>query len=435
MSNLLLWSLPPFFLLGAFVLTAFSSAMRRVYKQASKKELSDYNRFHFYKPFHLALLPGQEYESIFFATLASLNVCRYFFVFSLSAIIFIEFNWFYDNPWMGSAIVVGLLLFIFAFSDYLPRILGSLYPANCFKYFAPIASIYLFLSFPFTYLFIKILNALFKNVTLDHLHEPLAEAKQEIFDIIQESDMGEKLEPDDKKMIESVVNFRDLIVREVMMPRVDIFSLPSDISVREAAKKLEEEGYSRTPIYKGTIDQIIGILMYKDVLAKYMESSDKNDLRILDQPVEVIVKPVIYTPETKKISHLLQEFRKKQMHLAVVVDEYGGTEGIVTIEDILEELVGDIEDEYDDEKDLFVVLADGSYIVDARMGILDLEQQLGFVLPEEGDFDTLGGYIFHVAGEIPVRGFTIRQDEFDLEVLRANERSIEKVKLRPKPTE
>ena len=140
---------------------------------------------------------------------------------------------------------------------------------------------------------------------------------------------------------------------------------------------------------------------------------------------------MLYTPETKKLSNLLQEFRKKQVHLAIVVDEYGGTEGIVTIEDILEEIVGDISDEYDEEEALFIPQSDGSWIVDPRMSILDAEAQLGITFPEEGDFDTIGGYIFHCTGSIPTKGFVIHRDEFDIEILRSSDRSVEKVKIRP----
>lgn len=432
MFNFFLWALPVFFFFGTFILTAFSTAMRRIYRKNSKKDVVELDKYFFYRPFHLKLIPTHEYEGIFFATLAALSLCRFLFSFSLAALFFVYYDFIMTWPLGGAFVLLLFLLMIFIVSDYLPRFLGFLNPKITFKIFAPFASLYLILALPLTYLFVSISNLFFHSATLDMLHEPLAEAKQEIFDILQESELEDKLEPDDKRLIESVVNFRDLIVREVMMPRVELFTLPAEISVKDAAQKIEEEGYSRIPIYKGTIDQLIGIVMYKDVLAKYMEAAQTNDPSILNNSIESIVKPVIYTPETKRISHLLQEFRSKQMHLAVVVDEYGGTEGIVTIEDILEELVGDIEDEYDDEEDLYITLADGSLIVDASISLLDLEQQLDITLPEEGDYDSLGGYIFHIAGEIPTRGFTIKQDDFDIEVLRANERMIEKVKIRRK---
>ena len=156
------------------------------------------------------------------------------------------------------------------------------------------------------------------------------------------------------------------------------------------------------------------------------------DRATLDTPIEKIAKPILYTPETKKISSLLQEFRSKQIHLAIVVDEYGGTEGIVTIEDILEELVGEIADEYDiAEEVLFTPLPDGGWIVDAKMSIIDIEEELGVKIPQGPEYDTIGGYIFHRAGAIPLKGWRIHHDEFDLEVLSSSERSIEKIRITP----
>ena len=138
---------------------------------------------------------------------------------------------------------------------------------------------------------------------------------------------------------DEMLRFKDRIAREVMVPRVDVFSLSAETPIKEAAKLIEDEGYSRVPIYRNTVDNIVGVLMYKDILSEYMKYETKdNDSAIIDAPIEKIQKNVLYTPETQKISNLLLEFRKKQVHLAIVVDEYGGTEGIVTIEDILEEL-------------------------------------------------------------------------------------------------
>ena len=172
--------------------------------------------------------------------------------------------------------------------------------------------------------------------------------------------------------------------------------------------------------------------MYKDILTKFREYEEQgNDPTLLMAPIESIQKSVFYTPETKKISNLLQEFRKKQMHLAIVVDEYGGTEGIVTIEDILEEIVGEIADEYDSDESLFVLQADGCWIVDAHMSIFDIDELLHIHIPQEGDYDTIGGYVFHCAGTIPHKGFVIHQDEFELEVVESTERAVEKVRLKP----
>lgn len=421
-----------FFFTGAALLTALASALRRIQKRLSKKELKAVGSLFFYQKLHNAFFNEHEYEGIFFAILSTLNFCRFLFAGTLTLLFTQYANELSLHPLISFFGVILTLIISFTLTDYLPRIIGNTYPIRAIWASAPISSLFLTLAFPITYLLIKISHSFTRSITFDYLHEPMGEGKQEVYDIIQESDLDEKLEPQDKKLIESVVSFQDLIAREVMVPRVNLFSLPSDTPIRVAAQKLQEEGYSRTPVYKGTIDNILGLLMYKDILAKYMEAELKKDLSMLDQPIDTILKPVLYTPETKKISHLLQEFRKKQMHLAIVVDEYGGTEGIITIEDILEKIVGDIEDEYDTEEADFTHLSDGSVMVDPKMSIIDLEEELDIKIPEEGDYDTLGGYIFHKAGEIPPRGFHIKSDNFELEVLRVSDRAIEKVKIRKK---
>lgn len=149
--------------------------------------------------------------------------------------------------------------------------------------------------------------------------------------------------------------------------------------------------------------------------------------------LDTIAKPVLYAPENKKITQLLQEFRNKQIHMAIIVDEYGGTEGIVTIEDILEELVGEIEDEYDiDDEHDFWELPGGGWVVDAKMTILDIEEELGIKIPPNPEYETIGGYVYHCAGTIPAKGWRLSHDEFDLEVLSSTERSLKKIKLQPR---
>lgn len=418
------------FLLGLFLLTAMASALRRIHKKDTKKLLKDIGLLFFYRPFQLFLLPKEEYEGLLFSVICAQNICRFLFVLFIT-LFALPYQLDFSSTRSIAITLIGTIFLFFTFGDYLPRILGSKFPAKTLWVTSPLASPFLYLSFPLTFIFTKISQLLWKKVYFDYLSEPFVEAKQEIFDIIQEADLTNKLNIHDKKLIESVVNFQDRIVREIMVPRVDIFSLSSDTLIKDAAKKLQEEGYSRVPVYRETIDQIIGVAMYKEILSKYMEYAKTGDSKIIEAPIETIVKNVIYTPETKTISNLLQEFRKKQQHLAIVVDEYGGTEGIVTIEDILEEIVGEIEDEYDEEEESYISHADGSWIVDARMSISDAEEQLGIEIPQEGEYDTIGGYIYHQAGSIPGKGFSIQLDTFQIEVLKSNDRRVEKVKIKP----
>lgn len=422
------------FLIGTFFLTAVSSALRRTQKRDSDKLFQSLGKSFYYRYIHQFLLPGHEYEGVFFATTCAQNIARFIATATMLVFLLLQFNvTTQEVSWTGFWISLFVfVLFAFLIGDCFPRILGSRYPHIALKLSAPVASFFLLLVFPFTYLFLKLAMTLSKTFYFDLTYEPMAGAQREIIEMIQKADIQENLDMHDKKLIESVVRFKERIAREVMVPRVNVFSLPAETTIKEAAKKIEKEGYSRTPIYRNTVDNIVGVVMYKDLLTKYREYEQKgNDPKVLDAPIETIQKNVLHTPETKRISSLLQEFRKKQVHLAIVVDEYGGTEGIVTIEDILEEIVGEISDEYDQDSQLYFAQPDGTWIVDARMNIVDADEEIGIKIPEEGDFDTIGGYIFHTTGTIPSKGFVIHHDDFEMEILKSNDRCVEKVRIKP----
>lgn len=434
------------FLIGTFLLAGLISSFRSLQKRESEKTVKSLGFKFFYKPFHSFFFPEYEFESLFFAISSALNINRFFFtIFSaaylLSTQTFQQILVHSNNigsqeiTLIWAVLLILLVLFIsFFLGDYLPRFLGTKYPESLINFCAPLASFYLFASFPISFPFLFVARRSPQSLYFDCIDKSDTQAKQEIIDIIKKSVLTEELDTNEKKLISSVLSFCEHITREVMIPRVDLFSIEATTSIKEAVKLLEEEGFSRVPVYEETIDNIVGILMYKDLLKKYMEYEEKgNDSSIIEAPVSSILKTPLYTPETKKIFDLLQDFRKKQTHIAIVVDEYGGTEGIITIEDILEDIVGEIIDEYDDEEeDLYTSLPDGAWIIDPRMSLLDAEEQLGITIPQIGDYDTIGGYIFHCAGEIPSKGFTILNNDIKIEVLKSNERSIEKIRITPR---
>lgn len=412
------------FLLGAFISTSLNSALRRIFNR--DLSLDVLHPSFFYRKFHRRFFPEDEYEGLLVATLSAQSLMRFLYA-AISIIIIFEVSTDIELYWL-IPLIFGLYLLGFIFSEFLARIIGAAYPEGTIKVLGPLASIITIFCFPITWALIVVSRSKFKLISV---REPLSRTRKEIFDIIQRAHLGHELTVQERQLIESVLSFKERIAREVMVPRVDVFSLPADTSIMEAAKLIESEGFSRIPVYRNNVDTIVGVLMYKDILNKLMEYVQKgNDISILEAPIETIQKEVLYTPETKKISNLLLEFRKKQVHLAIVVDEYGGTEGIVSIEDILEEIVGEIEDEYDEEEEMFATKDHDSWIVDARMSILDVEEQLGIKIPQEGDYDTIGGYIFQRAGSIPTKGFVIHEEDFQMEILRSDERRVEKVILK-----
>jgi len=337
-----------------------------------------------------------------------------------------------DFSWMRAIFSMIIIIGIALILDFFMRFLASLKPKRMLKISSFFASFYMLLFFPLTALFLKLKNIFFAKAKSEDETQPMI-VQDRIIAMLHDAGISRFLDRSEEKIIASFITFREKVAREIMVPRVDLFCLPNDISVKEATKQFVEEDYSRVPVFKDNLDQIIGILMYKDILKIYA----KGDEDLLLQSVESLVKPVLYAPENKKISHLFQEFRKKQTHIAIIVNEYGGTEGVVTIEDILEELVGEeIEDEFDIEEDRqFWKLPSGSWIVDAKMSIVDIENKLNIHVPHSPEYETIGGYIFHVAGTIPSKGWSLNHDEFKIEVLISNERCIEKMRITPVKTE
>jgi CBS domain containing-hemolysin-like protein len=202
------------------------------------------------------------------------------------------------------------------------------------------------------------------------------------------------LESDQKEMIRGVVELSETTVKEVMVSRIDTVFLSVEAGPGEILERISGSGHSRFPVYRETIDNVIGVLYVKDILRTLVQ---KEELLI-----EKLLKKPFFVPGSKHIDDLLRELRRRRVHIAVVVDEYGGVSGIVCMEDIIEEIVGDIQDEFDNEREDILKLGQGSYLCDARVNLEDLSDELGVKLPVD-EFDTLGGFVFDLFGKIPVK--------------------------------
>ncbi|MGE4601417.1 MAG: hemolysin family protein [Planctomycetota bacterium] len=240
--------------------------------------------------------------------------------------------------------------------------------------------------------------------------------------------LGEReglLEQGEKSMIESVLQFCDAEVVEVMTPRTDMVCFEASDTVEEAIPKAIACGHSRIPIYRKDVDEIIGVLYVKDLL-RYAADEGLRSLRI-----EKVVRKIHFVPETKELNDLLGEFRSERFHIAVVLDEYGGTSGLVTIEDILEEIVGEIEDEYDTAgRDQIRKIDDLTWDLDGRTSILDVNKSLGARIPESDDYETVAGFLFSALGHIPREGEELGTDRVLFKVTRADDRKIKRVRAR-----
>lgn len=229
------------------------------------------------------------------------------------------------------------------------------------------------------------------------------------------------LEESELKMLHSVFEFDETVVREIMVPRIDIEGLEVNSSFEDVLEMARDTGYSRIPVYEETLDQVAGILNIKDLLTRFDDNPGEFDLRSA-------VRPAYFVPETKKVNKLLAEFRNNQVHMAIVVDEYGGTSGLITLEDILEQIVGDIQDEYDEERDWVLTIQDGTYLVDARIDLDDLVKRLNVSLPTES-YDSLGGMVVEKSGEIPAEGKRITHDGMKFVVVSADPKRVKKVRV------
>lgn len=244
-----------------------------------------------------------------------------------------------------------------------------------------------------------------------------------IFNREDEPPLDEKSNEETKSMIKGIVELGDTSVKDVYVPRIDVVFIPEDTTLPNAIKIMEESGHSRFPVYKETLDEIIGILYVKDLLIYIYNLSDQKEFNISD----VIRKPY-FVPESKKLDSLLKEFKRLHVHIAIAVDEYGGVSGIVSMEDIIEEIVGDIQDEFDNETEDIIKIDDKSWLCDARADVDDIKEILDIDF-ESTDIETIGGYVFNLIGEIPVKFEKVDTDNLTIIITEVDGYKIKRVKL------
>ena len=232
----------------------------------------------------------------------------------------------------------------------------------------------------------------------------------------------DSIEREERRLIHSIFEFGDTVVREVMLPRPDMVVVDADDTIEEAIERAIERGFSRLPVCEEhSTDNIIGLVYLKDLVRRARAGEG-------DSPVRVAVRPAIFVPEQKRVAELLREMRTKQFHMAIVIDEHGGTSGLVTLEDLLEEIVGEIADEYDVEMPVVERLADGSLRVPGRTPIDEVSEALGTELPDE-EWDTVGGLILNLLGHVPDEGETVRFQGLELRTERVQGRRIASVRI------
>ena len=229
------------------------------------------------------------------------------------------------------------------------------------------------------------------------------------------------LEADEGRLIRQVVEFHDAVVREAMTPRTELVAIAAGATLAQARELFARERHSRIPVYRDQLDNIEGIIALKDLIVRWGQIPE-------DAPIQEIMRPAYFVPETKPVSELLKELQSRRLQLAVVVDEYGGTSGVVTIEDLLEQLVGEIQEEHEKEERPVVAQNDGSFVARGSASVEDLESALGVEVPAVG-FDTIAGLVYSALGRIPDVGEKVEVNGLRLEILKADTRRIERVRV------
>jgi putative hemolysin len=229
----------------------------------------------------------------------------------------------------------------------------------------------------------------------------------------------DSLDEDKVRYLSGVLDLNDTDAREIMVPRTEMSAIQSSADLKSILDQLREDRFSRYPVYRDQLDEIIGVVYLKDLLE--LLATDKAE----EFDLEELVRPPVFVPETRNVGDLLKDFRSLKVHMAIVVDEFGGTSGIVTLEDVIEEIVGEIYDEYDDEDDNPIQhLDDGSFLLDGTTLIRDIEQVLDIEFTDDHDYDSIAGYLVHEAGDVPETGFSCDFSGYRFSVIEADERRV-----------
>ncbi|MFN3873041.1 MAG: hemolysin family protein [Ignavibacterium sp.] len=318
--------------------------------------------------------------------------------------------------------IVLTTLFVLIFGELLPKMIATKSTIKFAKYAAIPIYIISSVFYPLSEFITEFIKLSISKLTFDKSKSALS--AEELSDLATLSTEKGAIDENEKEIINSIVEFRDTTVAEIMTPRVDIVAVSENKTIDYVINIISQSGHSRIPVYKDNIDNISGVVFAKDLL-KFIS----NDELRKQTKLSALLKKVLFVPESKKIGDLLREFQVKKIHLAIVVDEYGGTAGLITLEDIIEEVVGDIWDEYDKAEKHIQLLSESKYLVNGDILLEDLASEAGinFIDQNDPDIDTLAGFILKISGEIPKEGDNFIYGDYKLIVKQLDRKRIRKV--------
>ncbi len=323
-------------------------------------------------------------------------------------------------------LVLVTALVMLVLGELVPEALGVQHSERLALWLARPVLVLEFLCMPVVSLIIRVSNALSRLLGASAQRGMPMVTEEEIKTLVDAGEEEGVIQEEEKEMIYSIFELGDTLTREVMVPRIDVVSLDVTTPMLEALDAVMEAGHSRIPVYEETIDNVAGVLYAKDLLPFLRDGQT-------DVPLRTVLREAYFIPETKKASDLLPDLQQRRVHMAIVVDEYGGTAGLVTIEDLLEEIVGEIQDEYDTEDPFFEFINDDEYVFNARVDLDDLNRLMSVALPTE-DNDTLGGFIYTELGKVPIVGNTVAFADLSFTVESVVGRRIKKVRVKRHPS-
>ncbi len=324
----------------------------------------------------------------------------------------------------GISLTIALALLTFfhvTIGEQIPKMIGIKYCLPAALFIAWPLRIFYFICSPFIWLLNKTSNMVLRLLGMKSVGEEDFHSEEELRLILTESEEGGAIKPSENELIQNVFDFDDRIVKQVMVPQNRILAIDVELERNEVTKRIIDEGFSRLPVYSNDIDNVIGIVHSKDLLKALIENKYKS--------LREIMRPVHFIPESMKINELLRDFQKHHYQMAIVTNEFGSTAGLVTMEDIIEELVGEIQDEHDEETPNVEKKSDTEFIVNAQSNIADVNEALPVALPENPQYETVSGYINYIFGRIPAVNDKRKRDGYEITILKRNRQSVDSIRL------
>jgi len=322
----------------------------------------------------------------------------------------------------AAAIATGCTTFIFfVLGEMVPKTYSVINAEKAALRVAPLVDAIAVFLYPLTRLMVSISNGVIRLLGGRPVKEGPFVSEMDIKAMVTVAEEQDVIEEEEKKLLHSIFEFGDTLVREVMVPRTDMVALPEGSNLETALETIVQTGFSRIPVFRKSIDDVVGVLYAKDLLA-HLKRGDSDVA-----PRDIMREPM-FVPESRRVIELLSDLRSRKTHMAIVLDEYGGTAGLVTIEDLLEEIVGEIFDEYDREEIMYEAISEGKYLFDSRVSIDDVNELLGTDLPAH-QWDTLGGLMYNLLGRVPKQGEKVEHAGIRLTAVKVVGRRIAKVML------